>query len=137
MHIHISYISFTHAYRYLILTYHIMFHFLSLFIYISYHFTLCFLFLSRYTYHHIAVLCFLYHIIYHIHVICIFLSFAFMFHVCIYLRSRYGKLKGLEGAVIIVRDNDLYKGPKALLSLYKTMTSIRARRSCNDPNGAN
>ena len=61
--IHISYISFTHAYTYLILTYHIMFHFLSSFIYILCHFTLCFLFLSQYTCHHIAVLCFSYHFI--------------------------------------------------------------------------
>ena len=30
-----------------------------------------------------------------------------------------------------------YKGPKALLSLYEAMTSIRTRRCCNDPNGAN
>ena len=30
-----------------------------------------------------------------------------------------------------------YKSPKALLSLYETMTSIRTRRCCNDPNGAN
>ena len=34
-------------------------------------------------------------------------------------------------------DMENYKGPKALLSLYETMTSIRARRRCNDPNGAN
>ena len=31
-------------------------------------------------------------------------------------------------------DTGNYKGPKALLSLYETMTSIRARRRCNDPN---
>ena len=30
-----------------------------------------------------------------------------------------------------------YKGPKTLLSLYETMISIRTRRCCNDPNGAN
>ena len=63
MLIHISYISFTHAYTYLILTYHIMFHFLSSFIYILCHFTLCFLFLSQCTCHHVAVLCFSYHFI--------------------------------------------------------------------------
>ena len=38
-------------------------------------------------YHHIAVLCFSYHVIYHIHFICVYLSFAFMFHACINLRS--------------------------------------------------
>ena len=30
-----------------------------------------------------------------------------------------------------------YKGPNELLSLYETMTSIRSRRCCNDPNRAN
>ena len=59
-------------------------------------------------YHHIAVLCFSYHVIYHIHLICVYLSFAFMFHVCINLRSGYGKeLYVLEGT-ITVRDSDLY-----------------------------
>ena len=59
-------------------------------------------------YHHIAVLCFSYHIIYHIYLICVYLSFAFMFHACINLRSGYGKeLYVLEGTITI-RDNDLY-----------------------------
>ena len=34
-------------------------------------------------------------------------------------------------------DTGNYKDPKALLSLYETMTSIRARRRYNDPNEAN
>ena len=37
--------------------------------------------------HHIAVLCFSYHVIYFIHFICIYLSISFKFHVCKYLRS--------------------------------------------------
>ena len=34
---------------------------------------------------------FSYHVIYSLHFICIYLSFSFMFHVCKYLRSGYGK----------------------------------------------
>ena len=59
-------------------------------------------------YHHIAVLCFSYHVIYYIHLICVYLSFSFMFHACINLRSGYGKeLYVLEG-IITVRDSDFY-----------------------------
>ena len=50
---------------------------------------------------------------------------------------RDNELYGLEGSAIIVRDNDLYKDSKVLLPLYETMTSIRSRRYCNDPNEAN
>ena len=42
-------------------------------------------------YHRIAVLCLSYYVIYSLHFICIYLSFSFMFHVCKYLRSGYGK----------------------------------------------
>ena len=119
--IHISYISFTHAYTYLILTYHIMFHFLSSFIYILCHFTLCFLFLSQCTCHCIAVLCFSYHFI------SCHLSFSYSCHLFLCFMSAY----------TLEVDRGNYKDPKALLSLYETMTSIRTRRCCNDPDGAN
>ena len=59
-------------------------------------------------YHHIAVLCFSYHVIYHIHLICVYLSFAFMFHACINLRSGYGKELYVPEGTITVRDSDLY-----------------------------
>ena len=58
-------------------------------------------------YHHIAVLCFSYHVIYHIHLICVYLLFAFMFHACINLRSGYGKKLYVPEGTITVRDNDL------------------------------
>ena len=59
-------------------------------------------------YHHIAVLCFSYHVIYHIHLIGVYLSFAFMFHVCINLRSGYKKELYVPKGTITVRDSDLY-----------------------------
>ena len=60
------------------------------------------------------------------------MSFSYSCHLFLCFMPAYNlevdtrNYKGLEGAVIIVRDNDLYKGLKALLSLYKTMISIRA-----------
>ena len=109
MLIHISYISFTHAYTYLILTYHIMFHFLSSFIYILCHFTLCFLFWSLCTCHHITLICFSYHFIschlsysHHLHILVIcFLCFM--------------------SAYTLKVDTGNYKYPNVLLLLYKTM----------------
>ena len=59
-------------------------------------------------YHHIAMLCFSYHVIYQIHFICVYLSFAFMFHVCINLRSGYGKELYVPEGNITVRNSDLY-----------------------------
>ena len=59
-------------------------------------------------YHHIAVLCFSYHVIYHIHLICVYLSFAFIFHACINLRSGYGKELYVPEGTIIIQDSDLY-----------------------------
>ena len=59
-------------------------------------------------YHHIAVLCFSYHVIYHIYLICVYLSFPFMFHACINLRSGYEKELYEPEGTITVRDNDLY-----------------------------
>ena len=115
MLIHVSYISFTYTYTYLILTYHIMFHFLSSFIYILCHFTLFFLYLSQYTCHHIAFLCFSYHFLschlsYSNHLNILVICFMFML------------------AYTLEVDLGNYKGPKALLSLYETMTFIRVRR---------
>ena len=53
-------------------------------------------------YHHIAVLCFSYHVIYHIYLISIYLSFSFMFHAYINLRSGYGKeLYVPEGTITV------------------------------------
>ena len=59
-------------------------------------------------YHHIAMICFSYHVIYHIHLICVYLSFAFMFHVCINLRSGYEKELYVPEGTITIRDGDLY-----------------------------
>ena len=39
-------------------------------------------------------------------------------------------------ALLSLYETTNYKDPKAL-SLYETMTSIRTRRCCNDPNEAN
>ena len=59
-------------------------------------------------YHHIAVICFSYHVIYYIHLICVYLSFAFMFHVCINLKSGYGNELYVPEGTITVRDSNLY-----------------------------
>ena len=59
-------------------------------------------------YHHIAVLCFSYHVIYYIHLICVYLSFSFMFHACINLINGYGKELYVPEGTITVRDSDLY-----------------------------
>ena len=99
--------TYTHTYSYfihviytylcnLILSYHIIFHFLSLFKYISCYFTFFFLFLSTYTCHHIAVLCFSYHVIYHINFICIFLSFFLCFMHAYTLEVDTRNYKGLK-----------------------------------------
>ena len=92
-----------------------LFHILSCTMYFSY--TIIFHILSSCTlllvlvtvyYHHIAVLCFSYHVIYSIQFICIYLSFSFRFHVCKYLRSGYG-------------NNCMYS---KVLSLYETVISV-------------
>ena len=56
----------------------------------------------------VTVLCFSYYVIYHIHLICVYLSYAFMFHVCINLRSGYEKELYVPEGTITVRDSDLY-----------------------------
>ena len=56
----------------------------------------------------------------------IFKSFAYSCYLFLCFMPRY----------TLEVDMGNYKGPKALLSLYETMTSIRARRRCNDSNGA-
>ena len=38
----------------------------------------------------------------------VYLSFAFMYHVCINIRSGYGKKLYVPEGTITVRDNDLY-----------------------------
>ena len=106
MLIYVSYISFTHAYTYLILTYHIMFHFLFSFIYILL-LVLVIVYLSSHNSAIFFISCYLsYSSHLHILVIC----FIFMFEYTLEV------------------DMGNYKGPKALLSLYETMNSIRARR---------
>ena len=59
-------------------------------------------------YHHIAVLCFSYHVIYHIYLVSVYLSFAFMFNACINLRSGYEKELYVPEGTITVQDSDLY-----------------------------
>ena len=101
--------TYTHAYAYFIhviytclYTLHI---YLSFFIYISF-LVLVTIYLSS---HSSAMLLIMsYNAIYHIQIICIFLLFSFMFHVCIYLRSGYGKALYVPEGTITVRDNDFY-----------------------------
>ena len=79
-------------------------------------------------YHHIEMLCFSYHAIYHIHLICVYLSFAFMFHVCINLKSGYMKELYVPEGTITVRDSDLYLyDPKgaAIMIQMGSMSSIQ------------
>ena len=64
---------------------------------------------------------------FHIMSFIIFRSFAYFCHFSLYFILAY----------TLKVDTGNYKGPKVLLSLYETMTSIRARKHCNDPNGAN
>ena len=68
---------------------------------------------------------------FHIMSFIIFRSFSYSYHLFLCFMLAYtlevDTGNGPEGAVIIIRDNDLYKGLKALLSLHETMTSIRAR----------
>ena len=91
-----------HILYFQILYFHVLFiycichiHFVSLTLY----------FLYLYTCHHIAMLCFSYHVIYSIHFICIYLSFSFRFHVCKYLKSGYGKKLYVPESTITVRDS--------------------------------
>ena len=81
-------------------------------------------------YHHIAVLCFSYHVIYHIHLICVYLSFAFMFNACINLRSEYGKELYVPEGTITVRDSDFYlydPNGAAIMIQTGSMSSTKTR----------
>ena len=70
----------------------------------------------------------------------IFKSFAYFCRLFLCFVPAYilevdmGNHKGLK---VLLSLCGTMKGPKALLSLYETKTSIRARRRCNDPKGAN
>ena len=110
MLIHASYITFTHAYTSLILTYHIMFHFLSSFIYILL-LVLVTVYLSS---HSSAMLLISFHIMSFI----IFRSLAYSYRLFLCFMHAY----------TLEVDTGNYKGLKALLSLYETMTSVRAQR---------
>ena len=112
MLIHASYISFIHAYTSLILTHHIMFHFLSSFIYIF-----LLVHVTVYLSLHSSVMLL---ISFHIMSFIIFRSFAYSCRLFLCFMSAY----------TLKVDTGNYKGPKALLSLYDTMTFIRARRRC-------
>ena len=103
--------------------------------YISYTFRIILHFTSCYCnlyYHHIAVLCFSYHVIYDIHFIYVYLSFSFMFHACINLRSGCGKELYVSEGTITVRDSDLYlydpNGASIMIqtgSMSSTQTGLR------------
>ena len=111
---------------YTFLSYHISFQVIYTFLLI-----LVNMYLSLFSYHHIAMLCFSYHVIYHIHFICLYLSFSFMFHACKNLRSGYGKELYILEDTITVRDSDLY--------LYVPEGTITVRDNdlyLYDPNGA-
>ena len=108
MHILMKNITFTYTYPFLISTFsqHVSFLIIFHILFVS-SYTLLLTLVTLY-YHHIAVLCFSYHVIYYIHLICVYLSFAFMFHAYINLRSGYGKELYVPKGIIIVRDSDLY-----------------------------
>ena len=101
-------IIFTYTYPFIISTFssHVSFVIIFPILFVS-SYTLLIVLVTIY-YHHIVVLSVSYHVIYHIYLICVYLSFAFMFHVCINLRSRYGKKLYVPEGTIIVRDSDLY-----------------------------
>ena len=96
---------------------------------------------------------------FHIIAFIIFKSFAYFCHLFLCLMSAYtlevdtGNYKDPK-VLLSLYETKNYKGPKtllslyetetmnykapnAMLSLYETMTSIRTRKYCNDPNGAN
>ena len=100
-HLHILVIYFSPSYTVLV---HILssctlyFPYTVIYSSLSFSYTFLYYVLLTVYFHHIAVLCFSYHVIYYMHFICIYLSyilyisFPFRFHVCIYLRSGYGKI---------------------------------------------
>ena len=128
MHILMKNIKFTYTYQFLISTfsYHVSFLIIFHILFMS-SYTLLIVLVTIY-YHHMAVLCFSYHVIYHKHLICIYLSFAFMFHVCINLRSGYGKELYVPEGTITVRDSDLYlydPNGAAIMIQTESMSSIQ------------
>ena len=108
MHILMTNITFTYTYPFLMSIFSLHVSFLIIFhiLFVS-SYTLFIVFVTIY-YHDIVVLCFSYHVIYHIHLICVYLSFAFMFHACINLKSRYRRELYVPEDTITVRDSDLY-----------------------------
>ena len=129
MLIHISYISFTHAYTYFI---HIIYTCLCIsHTYLSYHISFLIIvhihFVSFYTLLLVLVIVYLSShssdmllISFHIMSFIIFKSFAYSCHLFFCFMPAYA----------LGVDTGNYKGPKTLLSLYETMTSIRARSRC-------
>ena len=99
-HLHILVIYFSPSYTILV---HILssctlyFPYTVIYSSLSFSYTFLYYVLLTVYFHRIAVLCFSYHVIYYMHFIYIYLSyilyisFSFRFHVCIYLRSGYGK----------------------------------------------
>ena len=68
-----------------------------------------------------------YHLSYscHLHI----LAICFMFHAYIYLKSGYGNYKGLKALLSLYETMTIYKGPRALLSLYEIMTIYKGPKA--------
>ena len=136
MLIHISYISFTHAYTYLILnlSYHVSFLIIVHIHFVSFY-TLLRVLVTVYLSSHSSVMLLM---SFHIMSIIIFKSFAYSYHLFLCFMHAYtlevntGNYKDPK-VLLSLYETMNYKGPKVLLSLYETMTSIRTRRCCNDP----
>ena len=86
------------------------------------------MYLSLFTYHHIAMLCFSYHVIYHIHFIYVYLSLLLGFMPAKTLEVDKGKYKGPK-ALYSLYETVVYKGPKALLSLCERMTIYKGPKA--------
>ena len=134
MHIHLTY--HTHAYTYSIhiiytclyishtyLSYHVSFIFIVHIHFVSFYILLLILVIVYLSSHSNAMLLISFHIMSFI----IFKSFAYSCHLFLCFMLAY----------TLEVDTGNYKGLKALLSLYETMTSIKTRKCCNDPNGVN
>ena len=140
MLIHISYISFTHAYIYLILnlSYHVSFLIIVHIHFVSFY-TLLRVLVTVYLSSHSSVMLLM---SFHIMSIIIFKSFSYSYHLFLCFMHAYtlevntGNYKDPK-VLLSLYETMNYKGPKVLLSLYETMTSIRTRRCCNNPYGDN
>ena len=111
---------------YTFLSYHVSFQVVYIFLLL-----LVNMYLSLFTYHHIAMLCFSYHVMYfyHVRIIFIYLSFVLCFMPALTLEVDKGNYKGPKALLSLYETMTIYKGPKALLSLYETMTIYKGPKA--------